>query len=309
MAPIHRPGEKLRAGATQRLDDLQQWLGENLRVIKLPELLIEVDNELQFTRQFMTPGQQGQREADYICQILATVMAYGCNIGPYTMARLTDGVSYSEIRHITDWQLTDEAQRQALAQLVNAISNLDVTQAWGQGRTSSSDGQRFRFRRKVLQRTYSHRLSDYALEFYSFVADNYAPFYSTPIECTDRDAAYVLDGLLYNESDLALEEHYTDTHGYTEINFAAFAMLGRRFAPRIRGLHKQRIYRIDLNRDYGPLEVLLKRRDRTIRMDWICEQWGRIGQFYASLESGHTTASTALKAAGRLQRQESLLPG
>jgi TnpA family transposase len=40
------------------------------------------------------------------------------------------------------------------------------------------------------------------LEFYTFVADNYAPFYSLPIECTDRDAAFVLDGLLYNESEL-----------------------------------------------------------------------------------------------------------
>jgi TnpA family transposase len=37
-----------------------------------------------------------------------------------------------------------------------------------------------------------------------------------------------------------LEKHYTDTHGYAEINFAAFAMLGRRFAPCIRSLHKQR---------------------------------------------------------------------
>ena len=46
----------------------------------------------------------------------------------------------------------------------------------------------------------------------------------------------MLDGLLYNESDLELEEHYTDTHGYTEINFAAFAMLGRRFCPRIRSV-------------------------------------------------------------------------
>ena len=58
-----------------------------------------------------------------------------------------------------------------------------------------------------------------------------------PIECTDRDAAFVLDGLLYNESELEIEEHYTDTHGYTEINFAAFAMLGLRFCPRIRGVH------------------------------------------------------------------------
>jgi TnpA family transposase len=211
------------------------------------------------------------------------------------MARLTDGITYRQIQQVTDWQLSEEAQRQALAQIVNAVSQLDVTQAWGAGMTSSSDGQRFRFRRKVLQRTYSHRLNDYALEFYSFVADNYAPFYSDIIECTDRDAPHVMDGLLYNESDLPLEEHYTDTHGYTEINFAAFAMLGRRFAPRIRGLHKQRIYRIDTDRDYGLLTPLVGRWDRTIHLDWIGEQWDRMGQFYASLESGHTTASTALK--------------
>ena len=179
--------------------------------------------------------------------------------------------------------------------MVNAISQLDVTQAWGKGKTSSSDGQRFRLKRQVLQQTYSHRFHDYALEFYSFVADNYAPFYSTVIECTGRDAAYVLDGLLYNESDLVLAEHYTDTHGYTEINFAAFAMLGRHFAPRIRGLQHQRIYRIDQEKDYGPLKPLVDPWDRTIHLDWICEQWDRMGQFYASLEKGHTTASTALK--------------
>ena len=49
----------------------------------------------------------------------------------------------------------------------------------------------------MLQRTYSTRFKDFALEFYSFVADNYAPFYSRPIECTDRDAPFVLDGVLY----------------------------------------------------------------------------------------------------------------
>src|SRR5512135_2855825 len=132
--------------------------------------------------------------------------------------------------------MTEEAQNAVLAALVHAISCLDTTLHWGEGHTSASDGQRFSMPRKVLQQTYSTRFSDFALEFYSFVADNYAPFYSMPIECTDRDSAFVLDGLCYNESDLELEEHYTDTHGYTEINFAAFAMLGRRFCPRIRGL-------------------------------------------------------------------------
>jgi len=289
------PAHKLDPEGKQRLETLQNWLTDNLRQIKLPELLIEVDNDLRFTHHFMLSAQQPRRQADQVCTILATIMAHGCNVGPYTMAQLTEAITYPQIKSVTDWQLTEEAQRQALAQLVKAISQLDVTQSWGTGTTSSSDGQRFRLNRKVLQQTYSHRFNDYAIEFYSFVADNYAPFYSTVIECTDRDAAYVLDGLLYNESDLALEEHYTDTHGYTEINFAAFALLGRRFAPRIRGLKHQRIYRLDKEKDYGSLTPLVDRWDRTIHLDWITDQWDRFGQFYASLESGHTTASTALK--------------
>ena len=100
------------------------------------------------------------------------------------------------------------------------------------------------------------------VSLYSFVADNYAPFYSRPIECTDRDAPFVLDGVLYHESDLDLEEHYTDTHGYTEINFAAFVMVGMRFCPRIRRLHRQRIYCADPARDHGVLEPVLQRGRR-----------------------------------------------
>lgn len=287
--------ETLDAAAQTRLGDLRKWLSKQMRTIRLPDLLIEVDNDLRFTDHFMPPAQRGGRDAEDVCTLLAVVLAHGCNIGLHTMAQITQGVTYKQLKRVSDWQMTEESQRAALAALVHAISRLDTTLHWGEGRTSASDGQRFAMPRKVLQQTYSTRFSDFALEFYSFVADNYAPYYSTPIECTDRDSGFVLDGLLYNESELELEEHYTDTHGYTEINFAAFAMLGRRFCPRIRGVGKQRLYRLDAKRDYGPLAGLVSRADRTIDPQVIAEQWDRMGQFYASLESGHTTASVALK--------------
>ena len=92
----------------------------------------------------------------------------------------------------------------------------------------------------------------------------------------------MLDGVLYHESDLDLEEHYTDTHGYTEINFAAFGMVGMRFCPRIRSLHRQRIYCADPARDHGVLEPVLKRGRRAVNFRRIAEQWDRIGQFYAA---------------------------
>jgi len=289
------PTEKLGQQDEDNLKKLKSWLKRNMRSTRLPELLIEVDNELNYTQHFMPTVSKEMRSVPDVCATLTAIIANGCNIGPYTMSRMVHGVSYEQIQRITDWQLTEDNQRKALASVVNAIANLDTSQIWGQGKTSASDGQRFVFHQKVLQQTFTPKFSDYALEFYSFVADNYAPYYVMPIECTDRDAPFVLDGLLYNESDLELEEHYTDTHGYTEINFAAFAMLGRRFCPRIRSIQDQRIYRIDVDKNYGILEPLVRRRDRIIKMDWIVDQWDRMGQFYASLQSGHTTASIALK--------------
>jgi TnpA family transposase len=173
----------------------------------------------------MNTANKEQPTVEHVCEIIAAIMAQASEIGSYTMAQITDGMSYHRLKQITDWQFHDENQRGALAKVVNAITNLDITKSWGEGKTSSSDGQRFSLRRKVLAQTYSHTFHDFALEFYSFIADNYAPFYSLLHECTDRDAPYVLDGLMYNESDLNIEEHYTDTHGFTDINFAAFAML------------------------------------------------------------------------------------
>lgn len=287
--------EELSAKSKEKLKQLEQHLAKHMRVIKLPQLLIEVDNELHFSPFFTNPNLQKERTADDVCATIATIMAHGCNIGLYTMAHLIEGVSYSKIKNISDWFLTQDAQRSALANIVNAISHLDISKHWGEGKTSSSDGQRFSWRQRVLQQSYSPKFRDFALEFYTFIADNYAPYFSMPIECTDRDAPYLLDGLCYNESDLQIEEHFTDTHGYTEINFAAFAMLGKTFSPRIKGIQKQQIYRIDPNKNYGALATLVDHKKRTIHMDWIVEQWDRMGHFYASLESGYVTASTALK--------------
>ena len=218
-----------------------------------------------------------------------------------TAATSASTIAYRRLKYVSDWRLVEENQRAALAAIVHGISCLDAAGHWGDGTTSASDGQRFAMSQKVLQRTYSTRFNDFALEFYSFVADNYAPFYSRPIECTDRDAPFVLDGVLYHESDLDLEEHYTDTHGYTEINFAAFGMVGMRFCPRIRSLHRQRIYCADPARDHGVLEPVLKRGRRAVNFRLIAEQWDRIGQFYAAFPAGHATASAALQRLNRFQ--------
>jgi TnpA family transposase len=59
------------------------------------------------------------------------------------MADLIQGISYKQLRRVSDWQMTQEAHRAALAAVVHAISRLDTTIYWGRGRTAASDRQRF----------------------------------------------------------------------------------------------------------------------------------------------------------------------
>ena len=288
-------GTKLSEDENGKLKKLKKWISSNMRSIKLPDLLVEVDNELNFTEAFMPLNKKGIRLVEDICNIIVTIMAHGCNIGPYTMARLVQDVSYDKIKNITDWQLSDESLRTTLAWVVNAISKLKISKTWGEGKTSSSDAHLVGFSEKVLQQTYNPQFGDYALEFYTFVADNYAPYHSTPVESTGSEAAHVLDGIYYNESDLVIEEHYTDTKAAATINFTGFVFAGVEYNPRIRGIQRHRIFKINKEKNYNSLTRLLKHKEANIKMPVIVRQWDRVAQFHASIAYGYTSASVALK--------------
>jgi hypothetical protein len=73
--------EPLDSTQEAKLDALKVWLEKQMRQINLPQLLIEVDNELHFTRYFLPIAQQQSRPVSEIAAIIAAIMAHGCNIG------------------------------------------------------------------------------------------------------------------------------------------------------------------------------------------------------------------------------------
>ncbi len=79
-------------------------------------------------------ARRRERSVQDICEVVASVMAYGCNIGPETMARVTNDVSYKAIRRLADWQFSEDKLRGALADLVNGISRCDAAEVWGHAR-------------------------------------------------------------------------------------------------------------------------------------------------------------------------------
>ena len=137
---------------------------------------------------------------------------------------------------------------------------------------------------KSLLASYYPRYYGYyekAIGIYTHVSDQYSVFSTKIISCSPREALYVLDGLLENNTILKSREHTTDTHGYTEIVFALCHLLGFYFMPRIRDLKDQQLYRIDKSVDYGDLNHLLT---KTADLAIIEEQWEYMMRVVISLK-------------------------
>jgi TnpA family transposase len=118
-----------------------------------------------------------------------------------------------------------------------------------------------------------------------------------------RDATHVLDGLLYHESELRIEEHYTDTAGFTDHVFALCHLLGFRFAPRIRDLADKRLY---VPGKPGQWPALISMIGGSINTKITGQQLNEVLRLAASIQQGTVTASLILRKLGSYPRQNSL---
>ena len=210
--------------------------------IKITELLLEVDEWTGFTRHFT--HMKNDNEAKDKNLLLTAILADGINLGLSKMAESCPGTTYAKLAWLQAWHIRDETYASALAELVNTQTQCPFATNWGDGTTSSSDGQNFRAkgRGQAVGQVNLKYGQEPGMQLYTHVSDQYSPYHVQVISSAVRDSTHVLDGLLYHESDLRIEEHYTDTAGFTDHVFALMHLLGFRFAPRIRDLNDKRLY-------------------------------------------------------------------
>lgn len=130
-----------------------------------------------------------------------------------------------------------------------------------------------------------------AITVYTHVSDQYSVFAARAISCSPREAIYVLDGLLENDTMLHPREHYTDTHGFTEQLFGLRYLLGTSFMPRFKDLKDQKLYAIDRERERGALDSIFR---GTIDAALVREQWDALVRVAASLRDRTAPAHVVL---------------
>lgn len=268
---------------------LQSLVTKCLPLVDLTDLMVEVDGWTQFSQSFVHSDRGQSRSAETQVYLYAALLSQACNLGPSAMAQVTD-LSYDRLLWHTHWYLDEHTFTPANNTLVNYHHRLPLTQSWGGGILSSSDGQRFPVAVKNTQATALPRYFGYGkgVTFYTWTSDQFSQYGNKVIPSTTRDATYLLDGILDNETELTILEHTTDTAGYTEVIFALFNLLGLSFAPRIRDVGGQQLYRVKRQMSDATLKPLFKRRiDRQL----ILDHWDEMLRVAGSLKQGWVTAS------------------
>ena len=293
----------LTKAVPEAADTLMRQAYALLPQVKITELLLEVDAWTGCTRHF-THLKSADPAAE-TSLLLTAILADGSNLGLSKMAESCPSVTYAKRSWLQAWPIRDETYAAALAELVNAHGHHAFAGWWGDGTTSSSDGQWFRA--GGVGQSGSHCNAKYGpdpgVTFYTHISDQYAPFHTRVINAPVRDATYVLDGLLYHESDLRIDEHYTDTSGFTDQVFGLMPLLGFRFAPRIRDLQDQNL---SVPGDAKPYPTLSRLVGGPIQVKHIRTHWDDILRLAASIKQGTVTASLMLRKLGSYPRQHGL---
>lgn len=165
---------------------------------------------------------------------------------------------------------------------------------WGDGSTTSSDGQFFQVSDRAGKRgdINLHYGSEPGSKFYSHLSDQYGYFSILPISATESEAPYVLDGLFDHETDLDIQEHFTDTGGASDYVFGLFALTGRRFAPRLRNLKDRKLHTFEKPNAYAALQEHI---GVPINTSLIMEYWNDLLHLAASIQTRAVAPSAILK--------------
>ncbi len=179
--------------------------------------------------------------------------------------------------------------------MVNATLRARHPGIWGEGTTAcAADSKQFGAWDQNLMTEWHRRYGGRGVMIYWHVERRSTCIYSQLQTCSSSEAAAMIEGVLRHCTDMEVDRTYVDSHGQSEVAFSFCRLLGFQLLPRLKGIHRQRLYRPTTGAPdaYPSLQAVLTRP-----IDWalIEQQYDQIIRYATALRLGTAAAADILR--------------
>lgn len=192
--------------------------------VSIQQILSEVDRVSGYARCFKHLSPKHHKMKPTAEVLMAGLLSKGCNIGVGKLAAISSGIQEHILRNTVNWHFDLDNIRAANKRITDSIHRLALANNYRHQENvihSSSDGRKVNVAVDCLHASYSFKYfgKDKGVTDYIFIDEREALFHSTLFSAADREAPYVIDGLVDNLDESQQYIHSTDTHGYTRHPF------------------------------------------------------------------------------------------
>ena len=229
----------------------------------LLDILKETDLRVDFTQHFRGPtAREMLDQATLQYRILLCLYGLGTNTGLKRMQVDYDHTSYKDLLYTRRRFLPPDALREAISGVVNQTFQARLPHIWGEGTTAcASDARKFGAWDQNLMTEWHVRYGGRGIMIYWHVERKAACIYSQLKTCSSSEVAAMMEGVLLHCTEMEVEKNYVDSHGQSVVAFAFSHLLGFQLLPRLKAIHKQRLYRPEAGQPdaYPHLQPVLSR--------------------------------------------------
>ncbi len=278
--------------------------------VPILQMVSEVDNLMHFTSDFKHYKLKGAHGKPSEEVFYAGLFSLGTNISLHKLANTSIGIKYNTLSNAVNWYFSLENLQTVNDSLTNFMNGLWLPTQFKKEIEflhTSSDAQKRSVSAESLNANFSYKYFGHGKgsNIYTFIDERGILFYSTVFSSSERDAAYVIDGLLHNPG-IKSDMHSTDTEGYSETIFAISHLINTSFAPRIKDVASVSLVSFDnIKADLEKKEYPVI-PNNYVNATLIRNNWDTILRLMATIKLREHKASTILKRLNSYDKQHPL---
>jgi len=263
-----------------RIEELTELITVRMKPVSIIDIIVDVDNLIGFLDMFQTIGyREGMTKEEKAARMIATLLCYGCNIGPKQAERST-GISSNSILYMRRRYCSEENLLKVIGYISDCQHETWLAYAYGDGTGFITDGSMYPApKRSMHTEPYFKYKKGSGIISYPLVSDQYVALITQAITCSQYEAIQMYEALHQQKSHFPLLKNFSDSHGQSLLAFAFSRLLHIELLPRIRTRKHKILYKANKSDDYKNLNAAIH---GVIRSEYIQKYYDDMLRILAS---------------------------